>query len=155
MSWSLRRTFGRMFIPESFSKGYSAIKTLDILKGLGYSYRKTDFLADWREITGVKKVENAYRFIPKRHKPSLNLITEASTRLKKNYTYLYDVRLTDRVTGEVWHRDYRMCMDTLESVGFMEDEFWSRYGAFIEEDYEPEFYVSKVTLRGVLRRRIE
>lgn len=152
MAWSMTRTLGRLFIPELFSMGLSASAGIGVLKKMGYSYRWQDFLADWREATGLRKLEPAFKFIPKKNKPSLSAFIPTETLIRTKYQYVYKATLTNKITGEEWYKYFRMGSETIQPVGHMEDLFFSRYKEYIEEVYAPDYVITKIEMTGALRR---
>lgn len=88
----VRRSLIRAAIPKLFAAGFSANraqKYMDTL--LGGTYRRMLYLADWREITGARKLQESFRFIPKKYRLSFGLTTPRAGKMSTNYQYLFRV----------------------------------------------------------------
>lgn len=147
------RGLGRSIIPKLFDQGYSANAALTHLKSLGYGYQRKRFLTDWREITGAKKLERAYKFIPRKYALSYQLMAPTETFQQHEYKYVFEVTGKDSLTGEPEHRTMSMGSEKRYSI----DEVEGVYGEIVtaEEDryraiynFEPE----EVRLKVVYRR---
>ena len=81
----------RRFIPEMLRMGLSATSGLKMLQGQGLGYRKTNFLADWREFTGTERKRDPLRAIPKKYRPTEATIQRVEFEQAKKFNYEYQV----------------------------------------------------------------
>lgn len=102
MIWTqaIRRGLARAAIPRLFDAGYSANAGLAFFKIKGPGLARKLWLSDWREITGAKKLERAYRFIPEKIRLSYNLMAGTETYQRKKFKYVFDTEAEDIKTGE-------------------------------------------------------
>jgi len=148
------RAAGRAVIPKLFSGGYSATAALNHLKGIGFGYRRTTFLADWREITGAKKVEAAFRFAPRKYRMSYQMMAPTETFQQEKYKYVFRAHGRDTKTGQLIARTMSMG----DSSRLSPDEAEEAYADILRDeaqrymddlDFEPDF----VELYSVYRKK--
>lgn len=149
----LARSIGRSVIPKLFTLGFTPTAGLAYLRKLGQGYRKTTFLADWREITGAKKLERVYRFIPKKYSLSYALMAPTETFQQHQYRYIFDVTGENLLTGERETRTMSLGTDRHFSIEEAEAE-WREImrlerGRYAEEEY---FIADKIDLKVVYRK---
>jgi len=149
------RAAGRAVIPKLFAGGYSATAALKQLKGIGYGYRRTTFLADWREITGAKKVEAAFRFAPRKYRLSYQMMAPTDTFQQQKYKYVFRAHGRDTKTGQLISRTMSMG----DNVRMSPDEAEDAYADILREEsqrymddlsFEPDF----VELYSVYRKKL-
>ena len=87
----------RRFIPEMLRMGMSATSGLKMLQGQGLGYRKTNFLADWREFSGTERKRDPLRAIPKKYRPTEATIQRVDFEQHKKFNYEYQVGGYDNV----------------------------------------------------------
>lgn len=149
------RSVARTMIPRFFESGYSAAGAMRELRSLvGHAPRKQLFLADWRELTGAKKLERSYRFIPRKHALSYGLMAPTETFQSHEYRYIFDVTGKDTLTGEEVKRTMSLGSDTRYSIDKAEDEYTEIMD--IEADRYKDVYAFEpvsVELRVVYRRK--
>lgn len=90
------RGLARRFIPEMIQKGMSAGGGLRFLQGKGLGYRKTDFLRDFREMTGREMKRDPLQSIPKKYKPTWDTIEMSEYRQAAKLHYSYKITGYDR-----------------------------------------------------------
>ena len=141
------RSIARRFIPEMLRMGWTTTKGLALLRAEGMGYRRTDFLADWREFSGRAKKQSPLKVIPKKYRPTAATvqITEGVQRKKFNYNYQvtgYDTFLEKEVTtGYTVSSETVLTMEqALEQAGVS----WMKYK---EEIIDTEFEIESVTQR--------
>ncbi len=99
------RSLFRSAIPKLFAQGYSLNKAADYMRGqIGGLYRRTTYQADWREITGVEKIKESFRYIPKKYRLSFGLTVPRAGRMSTNYQYLFRVKGIDSETQEMTYQ---------------------------------------------------
>ena len=87
----------RRFIPEMLKMGLSASAGLNMLKGQGLGYRRTNFLADWREFAGTERKRDPLRAIPKKYRPTEATIQRTEFEQGKKFNYEYKVGGYDNI----------------------------------------------------------
>ncbi len=119
----VRRSLIRAAIPKLFAAGFSANKAQAYMNTLlGGTYRRILYLADWREITGAKKLQESFRYIPKKYRLSFGLTTPRAGKMSTNYQYLFRVKGIDSKTNEltyVWTSmldDVRMSPEEAQEI---------------------------------------
>ena len=126
-TYSENRGMARTYIPGLIRQGFSTGKALGFLKTLKLGYRKTDFLADWREKTGREKKQNLFKYIRKDYKPTSATISSTTDMLKGKYKYNFKITGRDYLTGEVSERDWSMSADKLLTRETAEQEVTEKY----------------------------
>jgi len=135
-----------VLLPDFISQGLGPSAISRLLGAQGLSYRKTDFLADVRRISGRSKYEAATRsvaaddFVPRR------IMVETEFTRPRNYRYHYEVQLQNQITGEVETVHRSMYGNRMEQVGELEDEYID-YSS--ESESDPDFAIIGATLVNV------
>ena len=150
----IMRAVVRAVIPKLFAGGYSANAALNHLKTFGPVIRRQTFLADWREITGAKKVEAAFRFAPRKYRLSYQMMAPTETFQQEKYKYVFRTHGWDTTTGERTSRTMsmgdsrRLSPDEAEEeyANILHDEVGRGASTF---DFEPEY----VELYSVYRKK--
>lgn len=107
----VRRSLIRAAIPKLFAAGFSANKAQAYMNTLlGGTYRRILYLADWREITGAKKLQESFRYIPKKYRLSFGLTTPRAGKMSTNYQYLFRVKGMD-AKGELMPYQWTSMLD--------------------------------------------
>lgn len=149
------RAAGRAVIPKLFTGGFSATAALGQLKKLGYGYRRKTFLADWREITGAKKIEASFRFAPRKYRLSYQMMAPTETFQQQKYKYVFRAHGRDTKTGQLISRTMSMG----DNVRMSPDEAEEQYANILADEtqrykddlgFEPDF----VELYSVYRRKL-
>jgi len=115
--------------------GMSASAFISEMKEAGLSYRRTDMLADWREVGQIEKKEGLARFVRKGYIP-----TERTAELEVfavSAEYLYKIKAESRLRPDepVTTRFVNILSDVPMSVEMIEAEVerkwgeWERYSA--------------------------
>jgi len=94
------RGLSRRFIPEMLKAGMSATAGLKLLRSEGMGYRRTDFLADFRDFAGVAMKRDPLRAIPKKYRPTEATIQRVDIKQTKKFYYNYKVEGYDIITRE-------------------------------------------------------
>ncbi|MBA7568924.1 hypothetical protein ES708_10661 [subsurface metagenome] len=127
----------RTFIPQLISTGYTANKALGFLKTQNLGYRRTSFLADWREFTGREAKKDVIKYIRKDYKPTTATMSTTTDNLRDQYKYVYKIKGRDSITGEEKELSWAHTTDELMTMKDVED--------IIEEDIKIEEYESGIT----------
>lgn len=155
------RSLIRSAIPKLFRAGYSRNAAMEFMKGqIGKGYRRQVYLADWREITGVEKVKESFKYIPKKYRLSFNLLVPRATPMSTNYQYLYRVVGFDPEAKTMTYRwvsmldDIRYGPERAEQIMAEKLQERTKYPepAFGLQDWEVELFVAyrseHITERG-------
>lgn len=145
----IRQTLFRAFALTSFKKGYSANYAIRVARGLGISYMRKRMLADWREVTGLEKKKDAWKFIPKKFCPPKYLIEKTDFAIKTKYHYLFDVQMKDLATGELKKVKRTIATDEFITIRKAEEDLRSLVIAPIQDFYEDQFEVLGWEFTGV------
>ena len=127
----------RTYIPSLIQQGFGANKGLSWLKDQGLGYRRKEFLADWREFTGREAKKDVTKYIRKDYKPTAATMSVTSENLSAQYSYVYEAKGRDSITGEEKTMDWRYATDELMSMEDVESA--------IEEDIKKEEYETRIT----------
>ncbi len=142
------RGIARTYFPSFINRGFTANKALSLLKECDMGYRRTTFLADWREFSGLKAKEDTFKYIRHDLKPTANTLTQTSENLSKEYSYIFSVKGKDSLTGEIKEIGWRLATDTLisldEAVEWAEDNI-------LEDEYGQNISDYKINIIGVKR----
>lgn len=156
MVWTqaARRAVARAVIPKLFAEGYSASAALRVFSTIGPGLRRKLWLADWREITGAKKLERVYRFIPKKLRLSYALMAPTETFQRREFKYVFDTEVLDTKTGKSETRTQSMESDRRLSP----EEAMILWSAEVEDeeakyDFGEDVLFRDTTLRVVYRRK--
>jgi len=151
----IMRAVVRAVIPKLFAGGYSANAALNHLKTFGPVIRRQTFLADWREITGAKKVEAAFRFAPRKYRLSYQMMAPTETFQQEKYKYVFRTHGWDTTTGERTSRTMSMG----DSRKLSPDDAEEAYANILHEEvgrgastfeFEPDY----VELYSVYRQKL-
>jgi len=130
-AFGVARVIVRAVIPDLYKTFKTATSALEYLRGIGLGYRKKDFLADWREVLGLKAKEDVWKYIPKKFKPSL--ATFERTELKIGAEYQYIGRL-EYIDTEGIYREKIVSFLTDEIISIEEAE--NIFSGIVEEEKE-------------------
>ena len=97
---SSRRSIGRSMIPKLQAKGFSTPKALSWLKEHKGSYRKTDFLSDWRQYLGIARKKDALKHVRKDYLPTSRVMEKTYDIMSAKYKATYKVFATNIETGQ-------------------------------------------------------
>lgn len=149
------RSVARAVIPKMFAGAYTATSALSYFRGIGGKIRTKTWYSDWREITGAKKLERTYRFIPRKYRLSYGMMAPTETYQQRDYKYIFDVYGRDTATNEMKIRTMSFGSDTRYAPDDVEDEYADllRAEASMYEDiygFTPDY----VELTVVYRKKI-
>jgi len=138
------RGLARRFIPEMLQKGMSAGGGLRFLQGKGLGYRKTDFLRDFREMSGREMKRDPLKAIPKKFKPTWDTIEMAEYRQTAKLHYSYKITGYDKfkqANVEDWL--------TVASDDVLTMEQALKEAQALLEKYKSELVVERITIDSV------
>ena len=100
MAISNIRGIARRFIPEMIKRGLTTGGGFKELALGGITYRRTDFLKDWRDFAGVAMKRDPLRAIPKKYRPTEATIQRVEYKQTKKFYYNYKLEGYDIITQE-------------------------------------------------------
>jgi len=134
----ITRSVARAVMPKMFGQGYSATSALTYFRSIGGTIRTQRWYADWREITGMKKLERTYRFIPRKTRLSYQMMAKTESYQQYDYKYIFDIHGRDAETGEYAVRTMSYGSDTRFSIEDIEEEYAGIMKA--EQEYYEDQY---------------
>uniref|UniRef100_A0A6H1ZNM1 Uncharacterized protein n=1 Tax=viral metagenome TaxID=1070528 RepID=A0A6H1ZNM1_9ZZZZ len=146
---SAPRGMAQSFLEPMFKEGYTSTQALGALIDWGIGYRRTDFLDDWRRISGRPAREDLMKYVPKKYRPPSNLIETTPEYLSRQFRCDFTVRGSDVLTGEDIDTGYSLARDELTDIRDLESEMWSALAA---EPDEYQVNIDELFLRGVKTR---
>lgn len=87
----------RRFIPEMLKMGLTQAAGLRMLQGQGLGYRKTNFLSDWREFSGMEMKRDPLKSVPSKYRPTEAVIQRTEFEQRKKFNYNFDVEGYDMI----------------------------------------------------------
>lgn len=144
---SSQRSIGRAHIPGLIKKGFSTPKALSWLASHGGSYRKTDFLSDWRQFLGIARKKDALKHVRKKYLPTSNVIVKTYDNMSARYKATYKVLGQDKLTGE-----NKSFFISIVSDVKMKMQLWDELADVVayNEVYAREFEIEKVSREEML-----
>lgn len=115
------RGIGRTYLAGLVDKGLSANKSLKLLRSAGLGYRRQDFLRDFKEWRRLGELKETFKYIPKSRKPTMGTITKTEESLTKEYSYIFDIKGKDSLTGRDKIIHWRHSTDDLVTLSEAED----------------------------------
>jgi len=101
MALSTMRGLSRRFIPEMLKAGMSATAGLKLLRSEGMGYRRTDFLKDFRDFSGLAMKRDPLRAISKKYRPTEATIQRVDLKQKKKFYYNYKIEGVNLYTNKM------------------------------------------------------
>lgn len=120
----------------AFKAGVSASRFLADMKAAGLSYRRTDMLADWRNVNKLARVEGALQFVRRGYYPTASVIADVSWKISREYMYVVKVQTRLRPDEPVTERKVNIMTDIPMTPSMIEAEVESRWGEW--EKYEAQ-----------------
>lgn len=71
----------------AIAEGLSASRFMADMRAAGLSYRRTDMLADWRDVGEIKKKEGLLRFVRKGYVPSDKIVEIKAWAMSSEFMY--------------------------------------------------------------------
>ena len=84
---------------KAVREGLSQTRFLRQAVSEGYSFRRTDMIADFHSVSGVEKKAGLLRFVRKDYIPSVAVLAEVSWKIAKEFAYTVQVKYR-RAPGE-------------------------------------------------------
>lgn len=95
---SIKRAVAIPLMREAVDKKQSRSSFLRELRLKGLSYRKTDMLADWRNIANIDAKKDLFKFVRKTYKPSQAVVAKTNWKFKERYTSF--VKVLSQITPD-------------------------------------------------------
>lgn len=83
----LRRAIAIKLIPKAFKSGQSASSFINMLRGRGLTYRRTNMFADWRTVNNIEAKKDAIKYVRKDRIPSAKFMADVEWSYDKEYIY--------------------------------------------------------------------
>lgn len=125
---------------KAFREGKTGTAFYKELRAVGPVYRKTDFLADFRDISKIEKVEGLARFVRKGYVPTERTAELEIFAVSKEYMYKIKTESRLRPDEKPTERFVNILSDTPLTVEMIAAEVEERWGEW--EKYAAEELVS-------------
>jgi hypothetical protein len=133
----------------AIAEGLSASRFIKDMQAEGLSYRRTDMLADWRDVGEIKKKEGTARFIRKGYIPAANTVELKAWSMSREYMYKVRSSAVKYPGAKPEVRFINLMSDVPLTVQQIETEAWER--AFDQsppaETEEREFMIETAVRR--------
>lgn len=87
------RALAQSSIQRAVREGLNTTRTFEALRAGGLTYRRTDFLADYRAAAGRERTVDALRSVRRDYMPSESLMTQARRHQSQRYLYTVEIRV--------------------------------------------------------------
>jgi len=116
--------------------GKSAGAFLREMQAAGLGYRRTTFLADWRNVGNIEEKEHLIQFVRKDYLPSPKFYAEVDWKMSREY--LYKVRMETRIYPEKkWEKRWvNIVSDRPMTPGELETQITESWGGWYPERRE-------------------
>lgn len=138
------RGLARRFIPEMLRLGMTTTAGLSLLRGEGMGYRRTDFLADWRQFAGIERKRDPLRAIPKKYRPTADTIERTDYTQRKKFNYNYKVEGYDIITQKDTESWITVASDDILTMAEAEEE-----AQRLADKYKLDIEIAKMIIDGV------
>ena len=143
------RYIARAMMPGALKAGLTTVSFEKLMRSqMPKFYRRTTFLADWREFSGRERKRDPLQAIPKKFRPTARTMQEAAYNQKGKYNYSFKIEGWDEIEGKDVETYFTVASDTVLTIEQAE-EIADRY----REEYAPEVQVRRISLDAVTRRR--
>ncbi len=143
------RYIARAMMPGALKAGLSTVSFEKLMRSqMPKFYRRTTFLADWREFAGRERKRPGLQSVPKKYRPTARTMQEAAYNQKGKYNYVFKIEGWDEIEGKDVETYFTVASDTVLTIDQAE-EIADRY----REEYAPEIEVRRTSIDAVTRRR--
>jgi len=119
----------------AFREGLSATKFISKMADIGLSYRRTDMLADWRNVNQIEAKEGRVRYVRKGYVPAKQTAEIKEWNMSREYMYKVKVQSRLRAGEPITDRFINIMSDKPLAVGQIESQVVSSWGEY--EKYQP------------------
>jgi len=144
MAISTIRGLSRRFIPEMLKAGMTATAGLSLLRSEGMGYRKTDFLADFRDFSGLAMKRDPLRAIPKKFRPTEATIQRVDIKQTKKFYYNYKVEGYNIISKEQTESWITVASDDILTMEEAEAE-----AERLTDVYKIDIEIARMIIEGV------
>jgi hypothetical protein len=151
LAGSALRAAARNLFPGFYERGISANQALRELQGQGLGYRRTDFLADFRQGLGTYTQATKVRFVSADKVPSEGILESLYHGVPDKYSLVFKATGTDSVTGEERDQYFFYHRNSLDTRANMESDARSwlesqadKYGYLTESVSLTEGYINPI-----------
>jgi hypothetical protein len=110
----------------AFREGMSASTFIENMRAVGLSYRRTDMLADWRDVNELEKKEGLARYVRKGYVPSERSAEIKAWEMSREYMYKVRSESVLRAGEPVVTRFVNIMSDKPLTIEEIEVEAWER-----------------------------
>lgn len=142
------RGLARRFIPEMLRLGMTTTAGLSLLRTEGMGYRRTDFLSDWREFSGLARKRDPLRAIPKKYRPTEATIERTDFEQIKKFNYNYKIEGYDVITQKDTESWITVASDTIMTMEEAEAE-----AERLADKYKLDIEIARMIIDGVTVRK--
>lgn len=143
------RAISRAMMPGALKLGLNTVSFEKLLRAqLPTFYRRTVFLADWREFAGIERKRSALQSVPKKYRPTARTMQEAAYNQVSKYHYVFKIEGWDEIEGKDIETYFTVATDKVLTMEQAE-EIADRY----REEYAAEIIVRRTSIDAVTRRR--
>ena len=115
-----RRAQAQPFLTKLAAEGIAANEALRQLKEAGMGYRRTDFLADYRKVTGAEKAKDYAKHIRKDYYPTSAVITPTELNLKRKYHNYVNYSVFDTILEQEVNKTLIIASDKPQTIRYIE-----------------------------------
>ena len=143
------RMAARLAMPEAISLGMNTVSFEKLMRGYYPTlYRRTDFLADWREFTGRERKRDPLKSIPTKYRPTWDTMVVSEGLQHARFQYNFKFTGYDRLTGKHMESGMAVASDTLISMKEAEADALRQLEHYRSEVEVEEIERESVTYRG-------
>lgn len=147
-TFSSFRGMSRSYLPGLVKRNLSANKSYNLLHEAGFKVRRQDFLRDFKEFKRLKDLKETFKYIPKSKKPTIGTITRTDESLTKEYSYIFDIKGKDSLTGWDKFIHWRHATDNLVTL----NEATDIIDQYMQENkYSQDITDYTIVVTGVLK----
>ncbi len=124
-------------IRKGIRAGVGATRLYNDLRSVGRVTRKTDFLADYRSVSGIEKKDGLLRFVRKDRYPTGKVLATVEWELSQEYMYKVRVQSTLKVGEPITERFVNIMSDvplTPEMLENQVEESWGEWERYAKEE---------------------
>lgn len=130
-------------------EGVSAGRWIRDMRELGLTYRRTDMLADYRNVLHIETKKDALKYVRKDRYPTEKVMASVTWALSKEFMYVVKVRSVLKLGEPVTERNINILSDVPMTPTMVEAEVEERWGEW--EKYAAELIVGLQAWTAVRR----
>jgi hypothetical protein len=107
----------RLAMPRAIAEGMNTVSFEQLMRGYYPKlYRRTNYLADWREFEGRERKRDPLRSIPKKLRPTWDTMEISEGLQRGRFNYHFKIKGYDEILGEDVETGMTVSSDTLVSM---------------------------------------